>query len=184
MMQLCDMASFSDAHECQSIPVIAANVQRAIPAWKSQIWAVLRASDSFKRLYYSLANTFLGRMCLSGDIYDLSEEQWQVITDSIAFYKRVSPVLRFGKSVRFGPEIRSYNRLEGWQAVARTYENQTLLVVHCFGTPAENIELPLAGQKLSGFFGEHPEKVSVTEEGVVIRNAEEFSACVMILERR
>ena len=30
MMQLCSQASFSDAHEIKSIPLIAANVQRVI----------------------------------------------------------------------------------------------------------------------------------------------------------
>ena len=68
MQAVTSMASFSDAHEWQAIPVIAANVTRAILPAQSQIWAVLRAKDDEKRLYYSLSNTFLGRMCLSGDM--------------------------------------------------------------------------------------------------------------------
>ncbi|MBQ8952542.1 MAG: alpha-galactosidase, partial [Clostridia bacterium] len=73
-MAVSDMASFSDAHECVEIPIIAASLQRLILPGQSQIWAVLRASDSLRRINYSLVNTFLGVMCLSGDILDLSPE--------------------------------------------------------------------------------------------------------------
>ena len=72
MIELCDMVSFSDAHEEKEIPVIAANVHRMIPPGQSEIWAVLRAEDTGKRIVYSMANTFLGVMCLSGDVHTLS----------------------------------------------------------------------------------------------------------------
>ena len=41
-MALTSMASFSDAHECVEIPVIAANLHRVILPRQSQIWAVIR----------------------------------------------------------------------------------------------------------------------------------------------
>ena len=75
MMELVSQASFSDAHETLAIPVIAANMHRVIQPAQSQIWAVLRAKDDADRLTYSLTSTFLGRMCLSGDIYDLTAKQ-------------------------------------------------------------------------------------------------------------
>lgn len=46
--------------------------------------------DSKERIYYSMAATFFGRMCLSGDIYDLNETQWQLVEEGIAFYHRFS----------------------------------------------------------------------------------------------
>jgi hypothetical protein len=36
-MRLGDMASFSDAHECECIPIVAANVQTLIPLRRSQV---------------------------------------------------------------------------------------------------------------------------------------------------
>lgn len=36
------LSSFSDAHECAAIPIIAANLHRAVPPAKSLVWAVLR----------------------------------------------------------------------------------------------------------------------------------------------
>lgn len=57
MMELCDFASFSDAHECVHIPIIAAALHRVIQPSKSQIWAVLHGSDTLRRMNYSIANT-------------------------------------------------------------------------------------------------------------------------------
>lgn len=42
-MKLGAMASFSDAHECDEIPLIAANMHRIIEPQQSRIWAVMRA---------------------------------------------------------------------------------------------------------------------------------------------
>lgn len=135
MLGLTSMSSFSDAHECVEIPVIAANLHRAVLPRQSQIWAVLRKEDDERRLVYSLANTFLGRMCLSGDVFNLSTEQWDIVEDSISFYNRVSPTIRDGFSYRFGPTLKSYRHLEGWQAVLRVRKDkkQALVVVHTFG---------------------------------------------------
>lgn len=96
MMSLCAMASFSDAHETEEIPIIAANLHRAILPRQSQIWAVIRQKDSLKRIGYSIANTFLGRMCLSGDVTELTSEQWDVIERGIAFYRRSHQSYRRG----------------------------------------------------------------------------------------
>jgi alpha-galactosidase len=68
MLQRSALSSFSDAHETPEIPIIAAHLQALVPARQLQIWAVLRKGDSARRLAYSLAATFLGRMCLSGDL--------------------------------------------------------------------------------------------------------------------
>ena len=113
MMGVCSMASFSDAHECLHIPVVAANVQRAILPRQSQIWAVLRGKDSVRRICWSLINGFLGRLCVSGEIYDLDDAQWAIADRGIAFYKECVPVIRDGRSRRYGDENQDYNHLKG-----------------------------------------------------------------------
>lgn len=146
MMSLCSMASFSDAHETEEIPIIAANLHRAILPRQSQIWAVIRKSDSLKRIGYSIANTFLGRMCLSGDVTDLSAEQWDVIDRGMAFYREIAPIIRDGKSYRRGPKILSDRHPEGYQAMIRMKKDgEAMVVIHCFDgeLPEEiRVELP------------------------------------------
>lgn len=132
MMELVSQASFSDAHEINSIPVIAANVQRVIKPSQSQIWAVMRASDSDERIYYSMINTFFGRMCLSGDIYDLSAVQWNIIDKGIDFYKAAADIIKLGTTIRYENCVKSYNRPEGEQVVIRELDDKVLVIVHRF----------------------------------------------------
>ncbi len=157
-MGITDMASFSDAHECEEIPIIAANMHRVIQPRQSQIWAVIRKEDSQQRIIYSVAATFLGRMCISGDVTELDEEQWQIIEDGMAFYRGVAPIIKSGTSFRYGPEVRSYRHPEGWQAVVRAgHESGILVVIHVFGgsCPAV-IEVPLpdsSGEEIKAVYG-------------------------------
>lgn len=146
MMARTSMASFSDAHECVEIPIIAANLHRCILPRQSQIWAVIRAKDSLKRIVYSVANTFLGRMCISGDVTELSREQWTVLEEGMDFYRKIAPMIREGQSYRYGPAILSLRHPEGWQALVRVGTNgEAYLLIHTFGgrLPEQiRIELP------------------------------------------
>lgn len=119
MMSVSSMASFSDAHECPEIPIIAANLHRTILPRQSQIWAVIRKEDCIKRITYSIINTFLGRMCLSGDVTELSSAQWNAIDRGIAFYRKIAPIIKNGYTWRYGDEISSYRNPKGWQGILR-----------------------------------------------------------------
>ena len=132
-MGLTSMASFSDAHECVEIPIIAANLHRAILPRQSQIWAVIRETDSCKRIAWSIINTFLGRMCLSGDVTNLTEEQWTIIEQGMAFYRKIWRVVREGKTYRYGPQIACIRHPEGWQGIFRQGDHGgAYAVIHTF----------------------------------------------------
>jgi alpha-galactosidase len=141
------LSSFSDAHEQREIPIIAANLHRAMLPCQSLIWAVLRKSDTAKRLIWSLAAAFLGVMCLSGDVYDLDAGQWDIVDEAIRFYRTVSPIIQNGVTRRHGPKVSSYRHPDGWQAVERTSSDgrDMLIVVHVFDETAAVIALPLQG---------------------------------------
>ncbi len=132
MMNLCSQASFSDAHETPSIPLIAANMHRVIRPDQCQIWAVLRASDTKTRIEYSLIATLLGRMCLSGDISDLSDEQWNVVDEGMAFYRKCADVIKYGKTILIDQPDTKYNKLKGQQLLIREYKDTRLAIMHRF----------------------------------------------------
>ncbi len=119
MMSLCSMASFSDAHEAEDIPVIALDLHRTILPSQSQIWAVIRKQDSLQRIAYTMAATFMGRMCLSGDVTELSGEQWKKIDEAIAFYRLIAPIIKDGYSFLYEHRGAGSRHLSGWQALIR-----------------------------------------------------------------
>ena len=152
MMALCSQASFSDAHETTSIPLIAANLHRVIRPDQSQIWAVLRASDSIKRIEYSLIATLLGRMCISGDINDLSDEQWNVVDEGMAFYRKCSDVIKYGNTVLIDQPDTKYNAPKGQQLLIREYKNTRLAILHRFEDSVK-VEPDLNGSEIIAEFG-------------------------------
>ena len=133
MMALSDMASFSDAHECPEIPIIAANLHRVIRPAQSQIWAVLRAGDSLRRINYSLVSAMLGVLCLSGDTAALSPAQWARVEEGLDFYRQVRHIIRDGVSAFHGEVSSSWRHPVGWQAVVRVSGGETLALIHTFG---------------------------------------------------
>lgn len=148
MMRLCSMASFSDAHECPEIPLIAASLHRAILPAQSQIWAVIRETDSLKRICYSMAAAFLGRLCLSGDVRNLTEEQWKVIDNGISFYHQIAPVILEGSTEFYGTAQSSWRHPKGWQGILRTGGEEGFAVFHTFGGEIADIPwIELSGRK-------------------------------------
>lgn len=188
MMALSSMASFSDAHECNSIPIIAANLHRAILPRQSQIWAVLHPEDSNRRLVYSLTNTFLGRMCLSGNIYKLSEEQLDIVTEAICFYRSVSHIIKQGRSYLYGPKVRNYNVPEGWQCLVRFADDkkEALVVFHSFGgSLPQTVEITrdeFKNMKITSCFGEAGIWPSLQLDKLVLPVAGNFSGMAVLLK--
>lgn len=169
-MELISMASFSDAHECKSIPIIAANVQRHIRPEQSQIWAVLRSNDDENRVYYSLTAGFLGRVCLSGEIFDLSDDKWNIVLDGIKFYDKIKGIIKNGITTITDCTTVDYNNPVGYQAVLRECEKEALLIVHTFENGANPpIEKYLAGWHIKEQFGSKLD--------------EDFQGCAFILEK-
>ena len=128
-------------------------MHRVIRPEQSQIWAVLRAGDSIERLTYSLVATFLGRMCLSGDIYDLSEEQWKLVMEGMNFYKKAAEIIKNGHTVLQEYTTKSYNAPQGSQLVLREWGKKGLAVFHRFENSENMDHSRLEGKKILEIFG-------------------------------
>ncbi|MCR4677282.1 MAG: alpha-galactosidase [Lachnospiraceae bacterium] len=173
-MELASQASFSDAHEISSLPLIAANLHRVIRPEQSQIWAVMRAADSDSRIYYSICATFFGRMGLSGDVYDLSGHQWGLLDGGIDFYREAAPIIKDGYTFFNCADTKSYNNPTGSQLVLRVFEDKVLCVYHRFAG-SEDIET-FAGKYGINIFSHNP----LRRYG---RAQEDFSAEAYIFEK-
>lgn len=182
LFALTAMSSFSDAHECTEIPIIAANLQRLMLPRQSQIWAVIRSGETPTRTCYSLAAGFLGRLCLSGDALLWTESQRSMVRDATALYRQAVPVLRDGRSHIYGPPVCSYRHPKGWQAVVREGSNGDILcVIHTFSDPMPfDIALPGKGWIVSKKFGMLRTAI---KGGRLLVSPEPFSAAVALLRR-
>ncbi len=175
MMGLSALASFSDAHEANEIPYIAANLHNLILPRQSLIWAVIHEDDTPKRIKYSMAATFLGRICLSGDVDKLSEDRWEIIDNALDFYGKCENIIKHGTTNMYGNRGNNTRYAIGTQAVLRRTGNEALLVVHAFAKPADTFEIELDyNLKITDEF--YNENVTVNENKIKIEKMEEYSA--------
>ena len=186
MMSVSSMASFSDAHECEEIPIIAANLHRTILPCQSQIWCVIRKEDSLRRIAYSMINTFLGRMCISGDVTALPDEKWELIERGIRFYKKISGIIREGVTIFYGNKIKSYRHPEGWQGILREGTGgRAFLVLHKFYGPFEEITLPLPhGYDVVEAYSDEAPRLEIREKSMTFHIEGDSKALALLLQRR
>jgi len=149
---------------------------------------VLRRSDSLPRLSYSLAATFLGRMCLSGEVLTLGGAEWRFVREAVAFYRDVAELIREGRfrCVRCAGE--SWQHLTGHQiATVLAPDGARMLVVwHRFAGEAEKMELtlPEGGRwRLARALGKPDACAKLHGERVVWAGVPEWSGGVLLLER-
>ena len=183
LMALSDMASFSDAHECPEIPIIAANLHRVILPAQSQIWAVLRAEDSLRRINYSLVSAMLGVLCLSGSVLSLSPAQWDAVDAGLSFYRQTRHIIRDGVSSFFGSVSSSWRHPQGWQAVVRTLGTETLAIIHTFGGGfPEEIALPVPSSTLRRVLCTENNRVSLCANTLAVQLKAPFEAIAVHLK--
>ncbi len=148
------------------------------------IWSVIRKSDDTKRISYSINAGVLGRLCLSGDVTDLSDEQWQTIDNGIAFYKKAVPYIKKGKSRIYRFTTGSDRHPRGYQAVVRENENGTLVTVHMFGgeIPSE-IRVKFGnGTNVKESYSHNLVNAEICGDELVIKNIENFAGYSFIIE--
>lgn len=181
------MSSFSDAHELLEIPIIAASVQRLILPRQSQIWAVLHADDSEQRMTYSLAATFLGRMCLSGEIDALTDRQMNILQSAVRLYREAATIIKHGTSRRFGAVGLSWRHPTGWQGVVRTSHdgNAALAVVHRFAGDRGQIQIPLnpGAWKINSVLAVAGNQLNVESNCLVTDGMNAFDGVVVLLRK-
>lgn len=187
LMAQMSMASFSDAHECQEIPIIAAGLHRVIHPRQSQIWAVIRTNDTLKRIVYSVANTFLGRLCISGDVMELSEMQWDVLERGMTFYQLIAPIIKEGQSYLYNEPRGSWRHPQGWQGLLRIgKDGNAYAVIHTFGgTLPDTISILLPEGCPAGIgevYSYAKEDVRVEEGYLIFRPRENFQAIGVYLK--
>lgn len=133
MMDITAMSSASDTHESYECAVVAANLHYLTPPRQNQIWCTLKPEYSKERFSYTISEGFLGRLCWSGLIGDLSDQQLAEMRNAEDFYEKVSHIIKRGNSYIYRTDICSFYSPTGTQAVVRYSEDNKYALVVCHG---------------------------------------------------
>jgi len=188
MFGLSSMSSFSDAHESDTIPVIAGSLHRLMPVRQMQIWAVMRPAADLKHIVYLLTSAMLGRLCLSGDILQLSEQQFDTVKRALTFYRQLVPVLKDGDSQVIAMTGKSRKCLTGCQIVSRLRRDgkQLALWFHAFDEAPESMRFALPAGKwqlTNQFSAPDTGKLQLNDREVILTAPAAMSGHVVLLDK-
>ena len=182
------MSSFSDA-QGDTIPLIAASLHRLMPPRQMQIWAVMRSNASLKRNAYLLSSAMMGRICLSGDILTLSEEQMQLIREALEFYRKTVSIIKNGNSrLQYLSDPRR-SVLKGGQVLSRVADtgNEAAVYFHAFYEKPQRLEAALPGRnwEISAVFPKTARNsVSISENKLCWTPQAVMSGCAVYLTHK
>lgn len=173
------MCSFSDAHECEEIPLVAANVSRVVPARQLQIWAVLRESDTEERIVYSLAAAMMGRICLSGDVLNLGKAKKELVKRGLLFYNMVKDIVRYGDIACIDSTVEYYREPVGRQIYIKDLGDRRLIIVHRF-LSTEAVKIAVEGYRVKEAF---TKSRFFVKDGYLVFEGGAFGAGAFLMEK-
>ncbi len=182
-MGMVSMCSFSDAHECEEIPLVAANISRVVPARQNQVWATIRKEDTVDRIVWSMTAAMFGRVCISGDMHLIDSAQKAKVKEGIDFYNAVKDIVRFGSIAENFCNIRYYRDPKGCQIYKKVSKNggRMLVLAHFFERPHERFECGVKGYKLAASYTTLD--FEVKNGALVFRPAGEYQGGAFLFEK-
>lgn len=181
-----DMCSFSDAHEGPEGAIVACNLHRYMPPRKMQIWATIKSDYGYDETVFTLVKSMLGRVCLSGKIFDREEKILTAIHEGVSFYEDIKNIVRDGETVSIASEnITSLRNMHGVQTLDRVSADGKRMLRYIFiiGKPNAKTESTLPkGFKIKKSYGNVALKV---KKGKLVATAADtgMAGVVVLLEK-
>ena len=112
----------------------------------------------------------------------------KVVDRAIALYAQAVPVIRNGRSRRYGPDVAAYRHAQGWQVVVRVGAGgrQLLVVGHAFakiGVKTIRVPLPPGRWRVAEELHTDRRGLTLTRGELRWQPAGEWSANVVLLAR-
>lgn len=185
-IELADMVSFSDAHDCACGVNIAFNLHRYIPPRKLQIWAVIRQEYSLEDVKFICAKAMLGRMCLSGKIYLLQSSIQDEIKCAVDYYRTLTPIIYEGVTSVIFDEATSYFNDKGCVYLIREAIDGGEKLVYAFAINKPNAEFNIEVGNYDLFTAYNRPHNLCFEMGFAKFNSENCNqwGCVLYLKRK
>ena len=102
--------------------------------------------------------------------------------------EQVAPIIKHGRSYRFGPVVTNYRHPRGWQSVLRVAEDaqEALAVAHSFGAdvpPEVSVALPEGHWQIAGRFHATRQPPRLMGNRLYIPFDGEFDSCAVHLRK-
>lgn len=185
-LTLGDMVSFSDFCENPVGAVSACDLHRFLLPSQMQVWAYLQNDFDNERIYCAMAEGMLGRLCLSGNVSELTCEQKDIVKNGCAFYNKIKFIIKNGKTIAINTQkITSFRNVNCDFSLVRLSQDEKYALVYAFAVKDgnENVTVSLpAKYDLIEKFG--TANISIIDSTVIVKHSvAEYTATVILLEK-
>ena len=140
MLALHSIQSVSDQEDYRDTAIIAANCATAVLPEQGAIWSYPKAAGGILEAEFNMVNSMLCRMYLSGEICNLSDEQFRAVKDGIKCYKALRDKIR--TFIPFYPLGLNMNT-KPWACVGYKANTEVYLAVWRLDAESEYINIPI-----------------------------------------
>ena len=113
MLSRTDLASITDQADWFRLSGVFFGVSRIVHPSQMGNWSILKSNMENRELVFTLINSMMCRMHISGNIEELSPAQKQIMIEAVSFYKKWRSILNDVKLYYHTPNA-SLQYTEGW----------------------------------------------------------------------
>lgn len=173
------LLSVSDQEEWYETGRIAAAIPTGVLPEQSLVWACPRAENDPDAVAFNLVSAMLQRVNLSGEITQLNEEQFALVKEGVACYKKIRDEIAEG--IPFYP-LGVPDFADKVSCLGMKQKDCIRLALWC-AKDAQSITVPVAGKNVKVLYPSNTSvKVQMQKQGIGVEFAKGFTAVVLEVE--
>lgn len=193
MLSRADIASITDQDDYKELGNVFFGVSHTIHPSQALNWSIVKSGSTTREFVFTLVNSMLGRMCLSGDPFNYTNEQLELYKQAINFYKSYSSILK-DPELFYHTEKLQFTINSGWEIMQMNSSEKDLIVVGAWRLDCSDdtkcIFLKGIDENYNYSIGSFPKSINghisgkeLIEKGFSIVNREKNSAKVIRIEK-
>jgi len=127
-----DICSITDQEDNRFTGEICYNVTRVIHPSQAAGWSTLKSGYSKDEFAYTLINSMVGRMCISGDIQNFSLQQKETLKQAVSLYKSYRHILLDSQMIHHSKDTLYHENL-GVKIIEVSSESREIIVLSAIG---------------------------------------------------
>lgn len=183
-ISLGSMVSFSDLHWVPEAAVAACDLHRVMLPKKMQVWSVIREYYTRDQVYYFMAQGMLGRLCLSGNLQNCSDNTKDIIKEGCNFYQRIKSVIKNGRTISINTDkVTSLRHLRSAFSLTRISKDERQAVFYAFRVNGDENEISCQlpyEYKVEAVYGDGNVEVSGKTVTVYPTDSKTFATVVLL----
>jgi len=177
------LASITDQWNNLHTGSIFANVSKLVDPTQCENWSTLKPEMSAHTIEFTLINSMIGRLCISGKLDEFTEEQRLLVKNAISFYKRYRYLIEESQQFLHSPSTAVQTK-DSLKAIEYLNDNISMLWISAHDFEGTFTCSPVLGSyTVEDAYPSQDGLVIKDKELMVTLSEEETFGCILILKK-